>query len=44
MFGEGGQAELYISDDERRVIVQIKTRMRVGELNMYLREYEAGGS
>jgi hypothetical protein len=44
MFGEGGQAELYISDDERRVIVQIKTRMKVGELNMYLREYEAGGS
>jgi hypothetical protein len=43
MFGEGGEAELYITDDDRRVIVQIKTRMRVGELNMYLREYDAGG-
>ena len=43
MFGEGGQAELYISDDERRMIVQIKTRMKVGELNMYLREYDEGG-
>lgn len=44
MFGEGGEAELYITDDDRRVIVQIKTRMKVGELNMYLREYEAGGA
>ncbi len=43
MFGEEGRAEVYISDDERRVIVQLKTRMKVGELNMHLREYEPGG-
>jgi hypothetical protein len=42
MFGEGGQAEVYLTGDERRMIVQIKTRMKVGELNMYLREYETG--
>jgi len=42
MFGEGGQAEVYLTGDERRIIVQIKTRMKVGELNMYLREYETG--
>ena len=30
------------NNDDRRVIVQIKTRMKVGELNMYLREYVDG--
>ncbi|MGH7541027.1 MAG: DUF3108 domain-containing protein, partial [Gemmatimonadota bacterium] len=43
MFGQGGRAEVYISDDERRAIVQLKTRMKVGELNMYLKEYDPGG-
>jgi len=38
MFGEGGEAELYITDDDRRWIVQLKTRMKVGEINMFLRE------
>lgn len=44
IFGEGGQAEVYISDDEVRRIVQLKSRMKVGEMNMYLREYDGGGS
>ena len=44
MFGEGGRAEVYLTGDERRIVVQIKTRMKVGELNMYLREYELGGN
>jgi hypothetical protein len=44
MFGEGGQAEVYLTGDERRIVVQIKTRMKVGELNMYLRGYELGGN
>lgn len=42
MFGEGGEAEVFISDDDRRTIVQLKTKMNVGTLNMYLREYEPG--
>lgn len=40
MFGEGGQAEVYLTDDDRRLIVQIRTRMKVGELNLFLREFE----
>lgn len=42
IFGEAGGGEVYISDDERRLIVQIKSRMSVGELTMYLREYDPG--
>ena len=42
LFSEGGEAELYISDDPERRIVLLKTRLSVGEMNMYLREFEAG--
>ena len=40
LFGEEGQAEVFISDDDRRLIVQIKSRMRRGSVNMYLRGFE----
>ncbi|MYA32320.1 MAG: DUF3108 domain-containing protein [Gemmatimonadales bacterium] len=40
LFGEEGQAEVFISDDDRRLIVQIKSRMRRGSVNMYLRDFE----
>jgi len=43
MFGEEGEAEVYISDDDRRLIVQLRSKMRVGEINMFLRDYELGG-
>ncbi len=42
MFGEGGRAEVYLTDDDRRVIVQLKSRLKVGELNMYLSDYAPG--
>lgn len=42
IFGEGGSAEVYISDDESRSIVLIRATMGIGTLNMYLREYESG--
>ena len=40
LFGEDGQAEVFISDDDRRLVVQIKSRMKRGRVNMYLREFE----
>jgi len=43
IFGEGGAGEMYITDDERRLIVLIKTRMGMGELTMYLRDFDTGG-
>ena len=42
LFAEDGEAEVYISDDERRLIVQLKTKMGIGEVNMYLRQFEVG--
>ncbi|MFW6192499.1 MAG: DUF3108 domain-containing protein [Gemmatimonadota bacterium] len=44
IFAEEGRAEVYISDDERGLIVQIKSRMRLGEINMYLTDYDPGCS
>lgn len=44
MFGQDGQAEVYISDDEDRLIVQLKTTMSRGSLNMFLRDFDLGGS
>lgn len=43
IFGEGGRAEIYFSDDERRIPVLIKSRVPVvGSLTMSLRSYRAG--
>lgn len=42
IFGQGGRAEVYITDDERRLIVLLRTRTKVGPLNMYLKEYQPG--
>jgi len=36
VFSEDGHAELWISDDERRVIVQMKSRLSFGSLDLYL--------
>lgn len=42
IFSEGGEAEVYITDDGRRLVVQLKTKMSVGHLNMYLTDRSAG--
>lgn len=43
LFGEGGRAKVWVTDDERRIIVKIESTMKVGRVNMHLREYEPGG-
>jgi hypothetical protein len=43
LFGEGGQAEVFFSDDERRIPVQIRSRVPVvGSLSLHLQEYRPG--
>ena len=39
IFGEGGQAEIWLSDDDRRMMLQMKSRLAFGSLNLYLRSY-----
>lgn len=44
LFGEGGEAEVYFTDDDRRILVQMKSKVPVvGSLSLYLKSYEPGG-
>jgi hypothetical protein len=42
IFAEGGQAELWLSDDDRRMVLQLKTKVSFGSLNLYLRSFTPG--
>lgn len=43
LFGDGGEAEIYFTDDHRRLIVQLKSRVPViGSLSLYLESYMPG--
>jgi hypothetical protein len=44
IFSEDGHAEVWLTDDDRRLMVQMKSRMKVGSLNLYLRSYTAGST
>ena len=39
IFSENGQAELWFSDDERRIMLQMKSKLSFGSLNLYLKSY-----
>ena len=39
IFGEGGHAEVWLADDASRMILQLKSELKIGSLNLYLREY-----
>jgi hypothetical protein len=39
IFSERGQAEIWLTDDNRRMMVQMKSRLSFGSLNLYLRSY-----
>ncbi|HVT40551.1 MAG TPA: DUF3108 domain-containing protein, partial [Gemmatimonadaceae bacterium] len=39
LFAEGGEAEMWLSTDKRRLLVELKTKMSIGSLNLYLRSY-----
>lgn len=43
LFSEGGEAEVYFSDDERRILVQMRSRVKlIGSLTLHLSEYQPG--
>lgn len=42
MFGEGGEARVWISDDDRRIVLQVKAKVSglpLGSMNMYLTSF-----
>lgn len=43
IFSENGNAEVWLSDDPHHVIVQIKSRLSFGSINLYLTSYKSGG-
>jgi hypothetical protein len=44
IFGEEGRAEVWLSDDDERIVLQIKSRMTIGTLNLQLKAHRQGGS
>jgi hypothetical protein len=39
IFGEGGQAEVWVSDDDRRIVLQMRSRLSFGNISLHLRSY-----
>jgi hypothetical protein len=39
IFSENGRAEIWLSDDDRRIMLQMKSRLSFGSLNLYLKSY-----
>lgn len=42
IFGEGGRAEVWFTDDSTRTLVQLKSKLKFGSLNLYLRNRRIG--
>jgi hypothetical protein len=43
IFGEEGRAEVWLSDDDQRMMLQMKSRLKFGSLNLYLKSHRRGG-
>ena len=42
IFSEGGEAEVYITDDEHRMLVKLVTKLKVGTVTLELTDYAIG--
>ena len=42
IFGEGGQAEIWLADDSTRAMLQMKSKLKIGSLNLYLKKLTRG--
>ena len=42
VFGEGGQAEIWLADDSSRIMLQMKSKLKIGSLNLYLKQIRHG--
>lgn len=39
VFSENGRAEVWLTDDDRRIMVQLKSRTKLGSLSLFLKSY-----
>lgn len=44
VFSENGRAEVWLTDDDRRLMVQMKSRLSFGSINLFLRSYRPATS
>lgn len=44
IFGEGGNAQVWFTDDSARTLVQLKSSLKFGSLNLYLKNLRPGTS
>lgn len=44
IFSENGKAQVWLSDDERRVVLQVKSTLSFGSINLFLRSYKPAAS
>jgi len=44
IFSENGRAEMWLSDDENRIMLQMKSQLSFGSLNLYLRSHRPASS
>ena len=44
IFSEGGRAEIWLSDDANRIMLQMKSKLSFGSLNLYLTSYQRGAA
>ncbi len=42
IFSENGRAEIWLSDDHRRIMLQMKSKLSFGSLNLYLKSFHPG--
>jgi hypothetical protein len=42
IFSEDGNAEVWVSDDSRHIVVQLKSKLSFGSINLYLKSYKPG--
>lgn len=44
VFSENGRAEVWLTDDSRRIMVQMKSHLKFGSLSLYLKSYHSAVS
>lgn len=44
IFSEGGRAEVWLSDDENRIMLQMKSKLSIGTLTLKLKNFRPGGA
>jgi hypothetical protein len=42
LFSEEGEAQVWLMDDPSRIMLQMKSNLKIGSINLYLKSYRPG--